>query len=228
MRAIFERWGLPERIRVDNGAPWGSNGSDLPPALSLWWVGLGVTPIWNHPHCPKENAFVERCNGLVDTWAEPGACEDWPSWQQKVAWMQQMQREVYPSIGGKSRLEAYPGLREKPRPYTIEKEGNLFSTERVRAYLAEGRWPRLVSKSGQITLYGRVYRVGRTYAGQQVFVHLDPQTNEWVVQSRDGTVLIRHRAEQITTEAICNLQVAHKKPRNRPIRQQNSMAHPPT
>src|SRR5579872_5091398 len=82
MRPLFERWGLPERIRVDNGAPWGG-WSDLAPALALWWVGLGITPIWNHPHCPKENAFVERCNGLVGSWAEPSLCPDWPTWQQK-------------------------------------------------------------------------------------------------------------------------------------------------
>jgi hypothetical protein len=64
LREQLERWGLPERIRVDNGVPWG-NGADLPPPVVLWWLGLGIGVIWNQPHCPKENAKGERCNG---TW----------------------------------------------------------------------------------------------------------------------------------------------------------------
>ncbi len=63
-RLLFERWGLPERIGVDNGTPWAS-WSDVPTALALWWIGLGIGVIFNHVHCPKENAFVERCNGLA-------------------------------------------------------------------------------------------------------------------------------------------------------------------
>lgn len=70
LRRLFERWGLPARIRVDNAAPW-SPWADLPAALALWWVGLGIEPIFNPVHCPKENAFVERCNGLIEPWGEP-------------------------------------------------------------------------------------------------------------------------------------------------------------
>ena len=71
LRGLFVRWGLPQRLRVDNGAPW-STWADLPPALVLWWVGLGIEPIFNHRHCPTENAKVERCNGLIAAWGEPG------------------------------------------------------------------------------------------------------------------------------------------------------------
>ena len=42
-RRMFSRWGLPERLRLDNGHPWGS-ARDLPPELALWLVGLGVVP----------------------------------------------------------------------------------------------------------------------------------------------------------------------------------------
>ena len=67
LRRVFEQWGLPKRMRVDNGAPW-ATWADLPPAFALWLIGLGIKMIWNHPHCPKENANVERCNGLIGTW----------------------------------------------------------------------------------------------------------------------------------------------------------------
>src|SRR5438876_11413579 len=73
LRGLFVRWGLPQRLRVDNGAPW-SAWADLPPALVLWWVGLGIEPIFNDRHCRTENAKVERCNGLIAAWGERGVC----------------------------------------------------------------------------------------------------------------------------------------------------------
>ncbi len=63
-RHVFVRWGLPDRVRVDNGYPWASS-RDLPPELALWLIGLGVEPIWNPPAQPTRNPKVERSNGLI-------------------------------------------------------------------------------------------------------------------------------------------------------------------
>lgn len=215
---------MPARIRVDNGAPW-STCKDLPTALALWWVGLGIEPIFNHRHCPKENTFVERCNGLIDPWGEPSQCADFAAWQQKLAWVEQMQRETYPAKEGKSRLAAYPDLRCNPRRYSAAQEPTLWQIERVRSYLAQGRWPRLVSKIGQITLYGRAYSIGHKYAHQQVWLRFDPMTNEWVVQQEDGTELTRRPAQQITPESICQLKVAHPRPPSIKKKRWNLVAH---
>src|SRR5271157_5277768 len=68
-RHVFVRWGLPDRVRVDNGYPWGSS-RDLPPELALWLIGLGVEPIWNPPAQPTRNPKVERSNGLTQQWGE--------------------------------------------------------------------------------------------------------------------------------------------------------------
>jgi transposase InsO family protein len=218
----FEEWGRPKRIRVDNGAPW-ATWSDLPPALALWWIGLGIDPIWNHPHCPKENAQVERCNGLVESWGEPGQCADLEAFRERMTWMAQTQREAYPSVGGCSRLAAYPALRQNPREYRGHSEAEGFAIERVRRYLSQGRWPRIVSKIGQITLYGKAYRVGRAYVGEQVWLAFDSQTGEWVVRDREGTEVIRHVAEQITAEKIGALQVSHPRPPSNKKKRHNSV-----
>ena len=53
LRVAFTRWGLPSCLRVDNGKPWGS-WSDLPPALALWVIGLGIDMLWNDPCCQGE------------------------------------------------------------------------------------------------------------------------------------------------------------------------------
>ncbi len=33
LRRVFQRWGLPDRLRVDNGHPWGAQ-NDLPTELA--------------------------------------------------------------------------------------------------------------------------------------------------------------------------------------------------
>ena len=78
--------------------------------------------------------------------------------------------------------------------------------------MAAGRWPRVVSKIGQIHVYGQPYRVGRAYIRQTVWVQLNAEHGEWVVQGPDGQALIRHPAGQLTAERICHLQVAHPRP----------------
>lgn len=225
LRTLFERWGLPARIRVDNGAPWAS-WSDVPTALALWWIGLGIEVIFNHVHSPKENAFVERCNGLVDAWGDPGQCPDFAAWQRTCAWVASTQREVYPAKTGKTRLEVFPALCQNSRSYTQAAESNQWHLGRVYAYLSQGCWPRLVSKIGQITVYGKPYPVGRAYVHQQVWLRLDAQTGEWVIQDANAQPIRRHPAKQITTERICSLSVSQARPPSRRRKGPNLTAAP--
>ncbi len=41
-RALFKSQGLPDIIRVDNGAPFASMGPGGLSKLSVWWIGLGI------------------------------------------------------------------------------------------------------------------------------------------------------------------------------------------
>jgi len=227
MRGWFERWGLPERIRVDNGNPW-STRTDLPPALALWWIGLGIEPIWNPPRCPTQNPFVERCNGLIDRWGEPGCCANYAAWEPTLSRLCQVQREAYETAAGHSRLAAHPELTQVRRPYRQEREAQQWELTRVLTWLARGRWPRRVSKIGQIHVYGQPYRVGRAHAREQVWVQLDPKTVEWVVSGEDGQEIVRHPAAQLTAARICALQVAHPRPPSHKEKQRNLTPQSPT
>ena len=210
LRQVFAQWGLPERLRVDNGAPWGS-WNDLPPALALWWIGLGIASIWNHPRHPQENGYVERVNGLVDQWGEPAQCGSFALWTERIAWLVQTQREEYPAVDGQSRSTAYPSLYTNPRQYVPQDEPSQWDLRRVQSYLAQGRWPRQVSAVGQITLYNRRYQVGRPHARSQVWVHYDAAAQAWVIEDERGQELVRHVAREITTERICRLDVSYGK-----------------
>jgi transposase InsO family protein len=208
LQSVFGQWGRPRRIRVDNGDPWASR-TELPPVLALWWLGLGIEVVWNHPGRPTKNAKVERCHGLMESWAEPGQCASFQEWQQRLEWLARLQREEYRCRGRATRLETHPQLLTNPRRSCA---GEEWEIKRVREHLARGRWPRVVSKIGQITLYGKPYQVGQKRAGETVWVRLDPERNEWVIQNQAGEELRRHAAEQITAERIMAMAVSQPRP----------------
>jgi hypothetical protein len=210
LRAVFEPWGLPQRLRLDNGRPWGNEhaGKELPPPLVLWCVGLGILPIWNHPYSPTENPFVERQNGTVQRWGDPERCANYATWQETLAWVTRTQREVYRPQGGPTRVEAHPELLTNPRRYEAAREEDVWQLARVIQYLAGYAWPRLVSQRGQISVYGKAYEVGSTHGGKQVWLRLEAATTEWVIQDGEGQELARHAAEQLTAERIVHLQVS--------------------
>ena len=135
LRQAFARWGLPGQLRVDNGAPWGSKG-DLPTDLALWLLGLGIDLHWNRPGQATDNAVVERGHGVGANWAEPQAHPSAAALERRLAAMDRIQREEYPSIGRRSRLEAYPALAHSGRPYRPAGERRQWSLPRVLDYLA--------------------------------------------------------------------------------------------
>jgi putative transposase len=59
-RATFEEYGLPLRIRTDNGAPFASSAPGGLSTLSVWWVKLGILPERIEPAHPEQNGQHER------------------------------------------------------------------------------------------------------------------------------------------------------------------------
>ncbi|OOG53324.1 IS481 family transposase [Rhodanobacter sp. B05] len=58
----FRRYGMPVRMNMDNGSPWGSPGGDSRglSALSLWLVRLGIRVSFSAPAHPQTNGKEER------------------------------------------------------------------------------------------------------------------------------------------------------------------------
>lgn len=63
-QAVFERlfreYGLPERIRTDNGVPFASTATGGLSQLSVWWIRLGIVPERIEPGQPQQNGRHER------------------------------------------------------------------------------------------------------------------------------------------------------------------------
>lgn len=56
----FRRYGMPLRINVDNGAPWGSAGQGNYTTLSIWLMRVGVKVSFSRMFHPQTNGKDER------------------------------------------------------------------------------------------------------------------------------------------------------------------------
>lgn len=63
-KAVFERlfkeYGLPDRMRTDNGVPFASTGTGGLSQLAVWWIRLGILPERIEPGQPQQNGRHER------------------------------------------------------------------------------------------------------------------------------------------------------------------------
>jgi len=58
--SAFREFGLPARIRSDNGAPFASTGAGGLTGLSTWWIKLGILVERIDPGKPQQNGRQER------------------------------------------------------------------------------------------------------------------------------------------------------------------------
>jgi transposase InsO family protein len=70
-RRAFERafatYGLPTRLRSDNGGPFASPGLGGLSRLSVWWIRLGIVPERIAPGHPEQNGSHEQFHAVLKT-----------------------------------------------------------------------------------------------------------------------------------------------------------------
>ena len=57
---LFREYGLPERMRTDNGVPFATTALGRLSTLSVWWIRLGIVPELIEPASPQQNGRHER------------------------------------------------------------------------------------------------------------------------------------------------------------------------
>lgn len=62
----FHEFGLPLKIRSDNGPPFATNALGGLSRLSVWWIRLGVLPERIEPGKPQQNGRHERMHRTLD------------------------------------------------------------------------------------------------------------------------------------------------------------------
>jgi putative transposase len=192
LRAAFTEWQtLPDRVRTDNELCLAGTPTDpFPSKLTLWLSGVGVVHEFIRPHCPTDQAQVERSHRTLD-----GLTLDDASRATLATFQQALERERFiynhefpvraSDCHGRPPLQAHPELVQPRRPYRPEWEIALFDLQRVYDHLATLRLERKVNTSGQVSLGRILYALGRQQAGKTVQVRCDPQTREWIFLERN-------------------------------------------
>ena len=74
--AGFREYGLPQAIRIDNGAPFGLDGDRRLSCLAVWWIKLGIVPERIEAGNPEQNSRHERMHRTLKQETAMPAAED--------------------------------------------------------------------------------------------------------------------------------------------------------
>jgi putative transposase len=90
----FHEFGLPLRIRTDNGTPFASTALSRLSTLSVWWIRLGITPELIEPGRPQQNGMHERMHRTLKAEATRPPAFDIRGQQRKFnRWRDEFNRE---------------------------------------------------------------------------------------------------------------------------------------
>jgi len=159
LTTTFRRYGLPERMLMDNGPPWGGESPHTLSALVLWLIRLGIRISHSHPYHPQTQGKEERFHRTLKAevlrdrcFASLSACQqDFDRW-----------REVYNRERPHQALDmAVPISRYQPSPCSFP--DTLPPIEYGPEDLV-----RKVQNKGQVHFQGRVFTVSSALQGYPV------------------------------------------------------------
>ncbi len=195
LRDTFAVWGRPDRLQTDKELVFEGHPADqFPSRFQQWLAGLGVSPERTRPGRPQDQGRVERTHRTLSDFAcSLEERQNLAQFQQALDYHRWVFNTQFPSrakgCNGQPPLRAHPTLQTPRRPYSPEAEWFLFSLDQVAHLLAQHPLVRKVNSRGQISLGGRLYSVGRRYAGLHVQVQFDPQRAQWRVSTPEGEVI---------------------------------------
>lgn len=168
----FQEYGLPHRVRTDNGPPFGSVGPGRLTALSIKLIKIGVMPEWINPGHPEENGRHERFHlTLKEAVANPPA----QTIQEQIIRMKVFQEEYnferpHESLGMNTPGSVYTKS-------TRKWDGILRSPE----YDTQTMLIRKVGQNGCVYIRQCEYYVSQTLTGEYVGIE-ENETGEWRVR----------------------------------------------
>jgi putative transposase len=165
-RGMFRQQGLPEIIRVDNGAPFASMGPGGLSKLSVWWIGLGIEVQFSRPACPQDNGSHERMHRTMKAeCCQPPSANLQAQQQRFDRWRKEFNEE---------RPHEALGMR---RPAEVYQASARRLDEHIKPRLYElGTETQPVSAAGFIAINGGNCYVGESFAGVDVALERNPES----------------------------------------------------
>jgi transposase InsO family protein len=155
----FRRYGLPWRMTMDNGPPWGGDADSPYTRLTVWLLRLGIRVSHSRPYHPQTQGKDERFHRtlkaeLLNHWVFADLTE---AQQQLNAW-----RDLYNLERPHQALGMVPPAR-RYQPST-----RLFPESLSPIEYAPDDLVRTVQGKGEVSYQGREWRVGTAFHGLPV------------------------------------------------------------
>ena len=209
LEQAFHKWGMPLRIRLDNGPPF-ANTSDktLPTALVIWLVSLGIEVIFSRPYSPQQNGSVECTQRISSRWAQPKVCQNPTQLQIRLDEVVKDHLEIYRDRHHQdlTRKQRFPQLFNNPRKYQAKK----IDLQKVKQYLMQFKWKRKVYANGYISLFGSTFPIGMKYKHQPVLVYLSPTNLQGQVCTNNGQLIKSFQLINLSQKHIADLTIFSK------------------
>ncbi len=190
---LFERFGLPEIIRSDNGVPFASSLSlGRLSTLSVWWIRLGIRPERITPGHPQQNGQHERMHKTLkaESTRPPSA-----NLRDQQTRFDRFRRE-YNSLRPHEAL----GQREPASLYTP-------SARNFPARLSAIEYPahlevRRVGGNGMVTWEGRKFWLTRALSGEDISFE-ETEEDTWIMNFGPLTLGTYHPPSNIFLPETC-------------------------
>jgi putative transposase len=155
---LFNKYGLPGRIRSDNGIPFGGGGPTGLTRLSAWWVKLGIKVEFIAPGRPDQNGAHEQFHRVYKKEVARNPA--------RTIAGQQRRGDRWLKLYNQQRPHEALAMAVPARYYRKQKKKRL---KRVLPWTYDERWERRwVKGNGEISRRGKWRFVGEAFAGDYV------------------------------------------------------------
>ena len=159
LEAAFRTYGLPERMLMDNGPPWGTDSEHRHTRLTAWLMRLGIGSVHGRPYHPQTQGKNERFNQTLKaeliaerSYAElAGVQADFDRW--RCFYNHRRPHQAIGDVPPASRFR--PSSRAFPEPLPAIEYPTGLPIRRVQV-------------DGRISFAGRSWFVSRAFGGQPV------------------------------------------------------------
>lgn len=160
LTAIFQRYGMPHRMLMDNGAPWGAGGGHPHTQLTAWLMRLDIDVSHGQPYHPQTQGKDERFHRTLksEVLARRATWADLAELQRAFdAW-----RLIY------NFRRPHEALADRPPATRYAPSRRPFPSALPPIAYASDDVVRKVQQDGEIYFRGKEYQVGKAFRGQPV------------------------------------------------------------
>ena len=157
---VCQSYGLPDRMLMDNGSPWGSDAAHPHTKLTAWLIRVGVTVSHGRPYHPQTQGKEERFHRTLDL----EVLKTRPDWQTlaQVQYAFDRWRDVY------NLRRPHEALGQAPPASRYAPSQRAFPSNLPPIEYAPDDIVRRVQQKGLIHFRGHEFLVSRAFVGEPV------------------------------------------------------------